>query len=72
MQHRREGQYDNLSNGSTLKLKDVKHVPKLKRNRIFVGRLVDAGMNNTFDGNLCKITKGAMIIAHGKKKVPST
>jgi len=62
----------NLFNGSTLNLKDVRHVPKLKRNWIFVGRLVDVGVKNTFDGNLGKITKGAMIMSYGKKKVPST
>jgi len=57
-----------LSNGSILKLKDVKHITKLKRNLISFGQLVDVGMKTTFDGDLYKITKGAMITAHGKKE----
>ena len=47
----------NLSNGSILKLKDVRHVPKLKRNLISVGQLADAGMKTIFDSDLCKITR---------------
>jgi len=58
----------NLSNGSTLKLKNVRHVPKLKRNLISIGQLADAWMKTTFDGDSCKITKGAMITTYGKKK----
>ena len=50
-----------------LKLKNIRHVPKLKRNLISVGQLADAGMKITFD-DLCKITKGAMISAHGKER----
>jgi len=57
-----------LSNGSTLKLKDVKNVPKLKRNLIFVSQLANSGMKITFDGDLYKITKGVMITSHGKKE----
>ena len=47
----------NLSNGSMLKLKDVRHVPKLKRNLISVGQLADAEMKTIFDSDLCKITR---------------
>ena len=61
-----------LSNGSTLKLRDVKHVPKLKRDLISVGQLANVGMKTTFDGDVCKITKGAMVMAHGKKEGIST
>ena len=57
-----------LSNGSTLKLRNVRHVPKLKRNLISVGQLADGGMKTTFDVDVCKITKGAMVMAHRKKK----
>jgi len=55
------------SNGSTLKLRNVRHAPKLKRNLISIGQLADGGMKTTFDGNVCKITKGAMVMAHGKE-----
>jgi len=46
-----------LSNGSTLKLRNGRHVPKLKRNLIHIGQLVDGGMKTTFNGDVCKITK---------------
>ena len=49
-----------LSNGLTLELRNIKHVPNLKRNLISVGQLTDGGMKITFDGDVCKITKGAM------------
>ena len=57
-----------LSNGSTLKLSNVRHVLKLKRNLIYAGQLADGGMKTTFNGDICKITKGAMVMAHSKKK----
>ena len=57
-----------LSNGSMLKLRNVRHVPKLKKNLIFIGQLVDGGMKITFDGDVCKITKGAMVMAHDEKE----
>ena len=44
------------------------HAPKLKRNLISIGQLVDAGMKTIFDSGLCKITKGAMVTSHGKRK----
>ena len=46
-----------LSNGSMLSLRNVGHVPKLKRNLISVGQLVDGGMKTIFDDDVCKITK---------------
>ena len=57
-----------FSNGLTLKLRNARHVSKLKRNLIIVGQLADGGMMNTFDGDVCKITKGAMVMSHGKKE----
>ena len=57
-----------LSNGSTLKLRNVRHVPKLKRNLISVGQLMGGGMKTTFDGDICKITKGTMVMTNGKKE----
>jgi len=41
-----------LFNGSTLKLKNIRHVPKLKRNLIFAGQLTDGGMKTTFDNDV--------------------
>jgi len=57
-----------LFNGSTLKLRNIIHVPKLKRNLISVGQVADKGMKTTFDDDVCKITKGAMVIAHEKNE----
>jgi len=57
-----------LFNDSTLKLRNVIHVPKLKRNLISVGQLADRGMKTTFDDDECKITKGAMVMTHNKKE----
>jgi len=57
-----------LSNGSALKLKDVGHVSKLKKNLIYIGQLADVWMKTTLDGDSYKIKKGAMIKAHGKKE----
>ena len=53
-----------LSNGSMLKLKNVMHVPKLKRNLISVGQLADIGMKTTFDDDVCKI----VVVAQDKKE----
>ena len=52
---------------STLKLRNIKHVTKLKRDLISIGQLADEEMKMTFDSNVCKITKGVMMMAHGKK-----
>ena len=57
-----------LLNGSTLKLKNDSNVPKWKRNLNYVGQLANAEMKITFDDDLCKITKGAMIMEHDKKE----
>ena len=57
-----------LSNGSTLKVRNVGHVSKLKRNLISVGHHADGGMKTTFDGDVCKITKSAMMMAHEKNE----
>ena len=57
-----------LSNGSTLKLRNIKYVPKLKRKLISAGQLADGEMKITFNGDVCKIINGAMVMAHEKKK----
>ena len=59
---------NSLSNGSTLKLRNVRHVSKLKRNLISVCQLADGGMKTIFDGDICKIIKGAIVMAYGKKE----
>ena len=54
-------------NGTRLVLKNVKHIPDIRFNFISVGRLVDEGFCNTFYGDVWKLTKGAMVVARGKK-----
>ena len=56
-----------LSNGSTLEFRKVRHVPMMKINLISVRHLSDRGMKTTFDGDVCKISKGVMVMAHKKK-----
>ena len=51
-----------------LKLRNVRHVSKLMRNLISLGQHADGGMKTTFDVDVCKITQGAMVMAHGKKE----
>lgn len=48
-------------------LKDVRHVPKLKRNLISVGQLAVAGYTSTFTGDMWKVSNGTMVTAKGKK-----
>jgi len=57
-----------LSNGTMLKFRNIKHVSKLKRNQISIDQLADGGMKTTFEGDVCKITKGTMVTTHGKKE----
>ena len=61
-----------LSNDSTIKLRNVRYVPKLKRKLISICQLADGGMKSTFYGDAYKIMKGAMEMAHTRRKVLST
>ena len=56
------------SNGSTLKLRNVRHISKLKRNLISIEQPTDKGMKTIFDTDVCKIIKSTMVMAHGKKE----
>ena len=56
-----------LPNQTTWKLQGVRHVPGLRRNLISVGQLDGEGYCTTFSGHEWKITKGAHVIARGKK-----
>ena len=57
-----------LSNSSTLKLRNVRYISKLKRNMISVSQLPNGGMKTTFNDDVCKIMNGALVMAYGKKK----
>ena len=54
-------------NGSVWELKNVRHIPDLTKNLISVGQLASDGYTTIFDGDHWKISKGAMIVARGKK-----
>jgi len=46
---------------------NIRHVPKLNRNLISIRQLPNGGMKTTFDGDVCKITKDAVMMAHKKE-----
>jgi hypothetical protein len=56
------------SNGTLWTLRNVRHVPALKRNLISIGQLDDEGHHTTFGGGAWKVTKGNLVIARGKKR----
>ncbi|KAE8730015.1 hypothetical protein F3Y22_tig00003041pilonHSYRG00556 [Hibiscus syriacus] len=56
--------------GCKLILKYVRHVPAMCLNLISVGKLDDDGLINYFGEGKCKLTKGSLIMARGKKKGP--
>lgn len=53
--------------GYTWCLKDVRHVPNLKRNLVSVGQLAVASYTSTFIGNTWRVSNGTMVAAKGKK-----
>ena len=56
-----------LPNGSVWLLEKVRHIPELRRNLISVGQLDDEGHAILFVGGTWKVTKGARVLARGKK-----
>ncbi|RVX07359.1 Retrovirus-related Pol polyprotein from transposon TNT 1-94 [Vitis vinifera] len=56
-----------LPNGSVWLLEKVRHILDLRRNLISVGQLDDEGHAILFVGGTWKVTKGARVLASGKK-----
>ena len=56
-----------LPNGSIWLLEKVRHILELRRNLISVGQLDDEGHAILFVGGTWKVTKGARVLACGKK-----
>uniref|UniRef100_A0A7N2MUY1 Retrovirus-related Pol polyprotein from transposon TNT 1-94 n=1 Tax=Quercus lobata TaxID=97700 RepID=A0A7N2MUY1_QUELO len=56
-----------LPNGSIWLLEKIRHIPDLRRNLISVGQLDDEGHAILFVGGTWKVTKGARVLARGKK-----
>ena len=54
-------------NGNQWLLKEVRHVPYLKKNLISTGQLGSEGCVKTFTDKAWKVTKGALVIAKGEK-----
>ena len=54
-------------NGSVWELKDVRHIPDLKKNLILVRQLANEGYTIVFQGDDWKISKGVMTVTQGKK-----
>ena len=50
-----------------LLLRDVRHVPDIRLNLIFAGKLDDKGYNNNFSDGKWKLYKGSLVVAKGKK-----
>ncbi|KAK3020690.1 hypothetical protein RJ639_045596 [Escallonia herrerae] len=56
-----------LSNGGTLVLKDVRHIPELQKNLISVSGLDHEGYFVAFGEKQWKVTKGSMVVARGER-----
>eukprot|EP00253_Pinus_taeda_P023450 PITA_23450 len=54
-------------NGNQWLLKEVRHVPDLKKNLISIGQLGGGGCVTTFTDKTWKVTKGSLVIAKGEK-----
>lgn len=55
-------------NGAVWTMRNVRHIPGIKRNLIAIGQLDDDGYDIKFGGGAWKIVKGAMVVAQGLKK----
>ena len=53
--------------GCKLVLKDVRHVPEMSFSLISVGKLDDKGYHSRLGNGKWKLTKGALVLAKGKK-----
>ena len=56
-----------MPNESVWLLEKVRHIPDLRRNLISVGQLDDESHAILFVGGTWKVTKGAKVLARGKK-----
>ena len=56
-----------LPNRSVWLLEKVRYIPDLRQNLISVGQLDDKGHAILFVDGTWKVTKGARVLAHGKK-----
>ena len=57
-----------MFDGVVRTLGDVRHVPDLKRNLIYLSTLYSKGYKYTSEGGLLKVSKGALVMMKGQKK----
>ncbi|CAN0906841.1 Retrovirus-related Pol polyprotein from transposon TNT 1-94 [Linum grandiflorum] len=60
--------YLETMDGARLLLRDVRHVPDMRLNLISVDKLDGEGYFHTFNNGQWKLTKGALVVARGKKE----
>lgn len=58
----------NLSNGTVLKLKDVRLVLSFRHNLISAGHLAKGETHTIFTNDVWEVTSGSLVVAHGKKE----
>jgi hypothetical protein len=54
-------------NGNQWLLKEVRHVPNLRKNPISIGKLTSEGCISIFTDKVWKVTKGSLVISKGEK-----
>jgi hypothetical protein len=54
-------------NGNQWLLKEVKHFPYLRKNKISIWKLESEGCISIFTDKVWKVTKGSLVIAKGNK-----
>jgi hypothetical protein len=54
-------------NGNQLLLKEVRHIPYLRRNLISMGQLESEGYISAFTDKAWKVTKGSLVMEKGEK-----
>jgi hypothetical protein len=54
-------------NGNQLLLKEVRHVPDLRKNIISIGKLESEGCISIFEDKAWKVTDGSLVIEKGEK-----
>ena len=55
------------SNGNQWLLKEVRHVPNVRKNIISIGKLESQGYMSIFIDKVWKVTKGSLVIEKGEK-----
>jgi hypothetical protein len=54
-------------NGNQWLLKEVRHIPDLRKNLISIGQLESEGCISIFTNKMWKVIKGSLVIAKGEK-----